>query len=346
MMSEKKMSEKKKSLAQKGGEARAQKLSPERRREIAKKAAAARWQKDFPVAEWSGTLEIGEMEFPCAVLSDGTRVLTETDFMKTMGIYRSGALSVRREDAGDDGGARMPLSLAFKNLKPFIDRHLGDVHEPLSFRTLSGNVSTGGIPAEVIPKICEIWIDADRAGVLGPTQQEIAKKADILLRGLAHVGIIALVDEATGFQAERARDELAKILQAFVQDELRKWVRTFPPEFYEQLHRLRDMEFPKNGRTRRPQFFGHLTNDIVYKRLAPGVKDELKRITPRDNKGRHKHKLFQRLTEDVGHPRLREHLASVIALMRISEDYEEFERHLDRALPRWDDTLPLGLPEC
>ncbi len=67
-----------------------------------------------------------------------------------------------------------------------------------------------------------------------------------------------------------------------------------------------------------PSYFGILTNNIVYDRLAPGVKDQLKRLTPRDAKGRHRQKLFQRLTEDTGDSRLREHLASVVALMRVS----------------------------
>lgn len=90
-----------------------------------------------------------------------------------------------------------------------------------------------------------------------------------------------------------------------------------------------------------PQYIGTLTNNIVYDRLAPGVKDELKRLTPRDAKGRPKAKLFQRLTEDVGHPKLREHLASVITLMRISADWESFEANLDKALPKWSDQLRL-----
>ena len=29
---------------------------------------------------------------------------------------------------------------------------------------------------------------------------------------------------------------------------------------------------------KRPQYFGVLTNDVVYKRLAPGVLEELKRV--------------------------------------------------------------------
>ncbi|MEX0856245.1 MAG: P63C domain-containing protein, partial [Gemmatimonadota bacterium] len=191
----------------------------------------------------------------------------------------------------------------------------------------------------------EVWLDARQEGVLGPTQEQIAAKADILLRGLAHVGIIALVDEATGFQAVRARDALAKILEAFVTEALQKWVRTFPPAFYEELFRLRGLEYPPKG-MKMPQYFGHLTNNIVYDRIAPGVKAELKRVTPRDETGRHKDKLFQRLTEDVGHPRLREHLASVIALMRVSPDYETFDAHLNKALPKWDETLPIPFAEA
>ena len=41
------------------------------------------------------------------------------------------------------------------------------------------------------------------------------------------------------------------------------------------------------------------------------------------------------------HPRLREHLASVIGLMRISADYDEFEAYLNKVHPRWDDNLEL-----
>jgi hypothetical protein len=150
-----------------------------------------------------------------------------------------------------------------------------------------------------------------------------------------------LVDEATDFQAKRKSDALALILEAFVQKELRKWLHTFPSEFYEQLYRLRGIQYPpKNAK---PQYIGILTNNIVYDRLAPKVREELKRPEPRDASGRHKDKLHQRLTADIGHPRLREHLTAVIALMRVSPDHDVFEMLLNAAGPRWDDTLSLPL---
>jgi hypothetical protein len=194
----------------------------------------------------------------------------------------------------------------------------------------------------MLPKICEVWLDAQKDGVLGKRQQLTAAKADIIVRGLATVGIIALVDEATGFQDERDRNALAKILEAFVAKELRKWVRTFPLEYFKQLCRLRDVPFSPTMKL--PQYFGRLTNDVIYSRLAPGVLAKLREKNPVTESGRRKHKYFQWLTEDIGNPKLLEHLAAVVALMRIADDWKSFHASLDkaglhvwRALPLFDE---------
>ncbi len=97
-------------------------------------------------------------------------------------------------------------------------------------------------------------------------------------RDRLHVGIISLVDEATGYQEFRQRDALARILEAFIDKELQPWVQTFPSDYYSELFRLRGLDYP-TGTVQRPQYFGHLTNDIVYKRIAPGVLEELKTVT-------------------------------------------------------------------
>jgi hypothetical protein len=90
---------------------------------------------------------------------------------------------------------------------------------------------------------------------------------------------------------------------------------------------------------------GHWTNNIVYKRLAPGVLRELRRLTPRDEKGRLKYKLFQRLTEDIGHPKLREHLAGVTMLLKYSPDWRVFMDRLDKEYPQWGHTFMLPFPD-
>lgn len=323
-----------------GGYARAKSLSPEARKLAASKAARARWENAaLPVARYAGELKFGDLVFPCAVLDDDTRVLTESDFMSGLGMYRSGALSVRR-DGGEEGGAHVPLYLAYKNLEPYVLKHLDDVHNrPLKYRTMAGAIAHG-IRATLVPKICSIWLDARKDGVLGSRQEQIADRAELLLRGLAEVGIIALVDEATGRQKDRAADALAKILEAFVAKELQPWVKTFPSEFYEQLFRLRGLQFPRDT-VKRPQYFGHLTNNIVYSRLAPQVLAKLSEETPRNENGRYKHQLFRRLTPDFGHPKLREHLASAVTLMKISGNYQEFIQHLDYVHPKFNETIEI-----
>lgn len=120
-------------------------------------------------------------------------------------------------------------------------------------------------------------------------------------------------------------------------------MRTFPQEFYEQLFRLRDLDFPKDT-VKRPQYFGHLTNDIVYRRLAPGALDELRRVTPRRVDGRLKRTFPQRLTDDFGHPKLRELLILEVTIMKLSSDYEDFIQKLDLIHPRYNETMPLALP--
>jgi hypothetical protein len=132
--------------------------------------------------------------------------------MTGMGMYYSGW--VANNPIEDEGAADIPHFLSFKSIKPFIAKHLGDLQSiVVKYRTERG-VLAHGIRAEIIPKICDVWIDADENRILGSRQKMIAQRARLMMRALAHIGIISLVDEATGYQKVRARDELQAILAA------------------------------------------------------------------------------------------------------------------------------------
>lgn len=333
------MNQKDKSKAA-GGRARAESLPPNKRSEIARNAAEKRW--GAPRTAYTGELKIGDMTFPCSVLSDGTRILTQTDFMAGMGMYYSGWVAKNRGQK--ESSADIPHFLQFKALNPFINKHLGDLQSiSVRYRTERGNLAFG-IPADIIPKICEVWLDADEHGNLGHRQKKIAAKAKLLMRSLAHVGIIALVDEATGYQRDRASSALAEILEKYIAKELQPWVKTFPDEYYEEIFRLRGMEFPTDI-VQRPPYFGHLTNNVIYERLAPAVLEDLKSKTPKDDKGRRKHRFHQKLTPEIGHPKLREHLASAMAVMKLSDNWDDFISKLDRVKPKFNETLPLDFED-
>jgi hypothetical protein len=311
----------------KGGRARAEKLTPEERQEIARKAAAARWGDGvLKVAHGSPDhpLKIGAIELPCYVLSDESRVVTQQGLIEALGMSRGGA--------GGKSGSRLTNFVSGQTLKPYFPTSFDCGMTPIKFQTPEGGFAYG-YPATILADICEAVLAARSEGNLHHNQQHIAKRCEILLRGFARVGIIALVDAATGYQQFRARRALEEILERFISQELARWAKMFPDEFYEQMFRLKNWKFNQIP-NKRPVQAGKLTNDLVYQRLAPGVLEELKRITPRGEKGRLKHKYFQRLTEDVGHPRLREHLSAILALMRAADEWSGFYRSLNRALPK------------
>ena len=98
--------------------------------------------------------------------------------------------------------------------------------------------------------------------------------ADSLIRGLARVGIIALIDEATGYQYDRDRYDLERFLAVYLSEERLKWAKTFPDEFYKRIYDLKNWPFP--GGTKRTPLIGKITNTIVYEKLPPGVLEKLK----------------------------------------------------------------------
>ncbi|TWH05566.1 MULTISPECIES: P63C domain-containing protein [Rhodococcus] len=321
-----------------GGEARAKRLSKEERSKIAREAARQRWNADILPAVCGSPdkpLDIGGVEIECYVLKDGTRVVTQASFMRAIGRSpRSGS------SAGSTWDETLPPFLRTHSLREWVTPEIVEQSQPVTF-TLPRGGRAKGYRAELLPVVCELYLKARQAGALPPSQEGIAKQAEILVRGLARVGIIALVDEATGYQEMRTRDALAKILEAFVDKELQAWVRTFPDDYYKEMFRLRGLQFTESS-VSRPQYFGLLTNDIVYKRLAPGVLDELKRVQRRTSTGRPKDKLFQHLTTNTGYPKLREHLGSVVTLMKLSPDWTTFMLNLDRIHPKYDETIPLS----
>lgn len=328
----------------KGGNARAEVLSPDARREIAQKAAAARWSKagDVPQAAYTGTLNIGEMSFPCSVLTDGTRILTQSDFMKGMGMYYSGWVAKNR--SAEEDAADVPHFLSFKSLKPFINQHLGDLQSiVVKYRTGHGGVAHG-IKAEIIPKVCDVWLDAEEHGTLGRRQKQIAAKARLLMRALAHVGIIALVDEATGYQGVRPQDALQKYLEMILHKELAAWAKKFPDEFYENIYKLKG--WPWGGMAKnRYSVVAHYTRDLVYERIAPGLLQELESRSPKNEKGARPNKLHQWLNDEIGNPLLAQHLHSLMMFQRLAiangHGWHKFLKMVDQVLPKRAQTLLL-----
>lgn len=284
-----------------------------------------------PRATHRGVLKIGEMKIPCAVLEDGRRVLSETGIANALGGRSGSARRLARET--EEAGSPIPVFLASRSLFPFISSDL--MAGPL--RAISyqvGDALVEGYPAEALPEICNVWLRARQAGALDQQQSDRAQAAEIVVRGLAELGIIALVDEATGYQETRDRDALQAILDRYLKKEFAAWAKRFPDEFYREIFRLRGWNWTAMS-VARPGVVGKWTNDIVYERLAPGILEELQNRNPvSEGSGRRRARHHQLLTEDIGHPALAQHLHAVIGLMRASATWDQFMSLLNRAFPK------------
>ena len=284
-----------------------------------------------------GTLYFGNIKIPCAVLDDDkrTRVLFEHGVTSAVLQSRSGASKRRKKSDLEKGRAPLPIFMAPNNLKPFISNKLLDgLLNPIKCR--EGDKIYSMFQAELLPQICDVWLKAREATALQKQQATKAQNAEILLRAIAHVGIIALIDEATGYQEDRPRDELQQILKAYISEELLPWTARFPMPFYKEMFRLWGWKFPPThdkGAPRGPRYAGKLTRKLVFEQLPPGVLQKLDENNPHNAKWQRKHKHSQFLTTDIGNPHLEKQVAVVTTLMKISPNKRIFERHFARAFP-------------
>ena len=325
-----------KQAGRKGGKARAKNLTKEKRSDIARKGAAARWAKDaeergLPKALCGGSepLRIGDIEFPCYVLEDGAvptdedrRVITTSGMRAALGMTSSGG---------------SPRLVAFARQiadNPSMGNNLAArLESPIEFIPPNGGIAKG-YPATLLADLCDSILEARMKGKLTERYQNIANAAEVVMRGFANVGIIALIDEATGYQSLRRRLELAEILDRYLDDKLNKWTKTFDDDYYIELFRLKGWDYKnlKPGDSK-PAEIGKITRDIVYRTLHPGIVEELERMNPYVVTGKRMHKHHQWLTREVGHVELKIHLTKIITTMKFSNDFLEFKQKLSKIVP-------------
>lgn len=294
----------------------------------------------IPVATHAGTITIGNIKLPCAVLPDGTRLITQRGFFDAIG--RTGKSSGTPEGTASD----LPVFLRSKKLSPFITDELRTASAPLKFRLRSAKNESNalGYKADLLPLTCQVFIEAWNAGALNNRQVHIAEACRSLAKGFQIIGITALIDEATGYQQVRDRLALQQILDRYLRKDFAAWAKRFPDDFYKQIFRLRGWTW-KGMRPNRPGAVAQYTKDLVYARIAPGVLEQLEKLNPLVDKGHRSVKHHQYLTPDIGHPALQAHLTGVIAIMRGSTTWEHARRIIQKSYPKINTTLDLPFPE-
>jgi hypothetical protein len=325
--------------ASKGGRARAAVLTPEERSEIAKSGADARWGKagkavtpppmdddsvvgvaddsivatdGVPHSAFPGIVEMGDVELECHVLSDGRRVLTAREVVRALRGTRSNPPSVQRYLAA---------------LPAYREGMFDD--KIMHFRIPGLPQTAIGFEATALIEICDMYIAADENGTLKSNQKNLARMASIIMRACAKTGIEALIDEATGYQQVRAKRALQVKLQAFIAEDMQKWVKTFPDEFWQELARLEGIRYQARHR---PLRWGNYVLRFVYSAMDPDVARKLKERNPNPH---YKNNLHQ-LLRDYGRDKLHQQLGGVIAIMRECKDMAEFRVRFAKVFDKKD----------
>jgi len=299
--------------ASSGGKARAAKLTPAERSESARKAAAARWankqkpspgsagihaleekeaegpvsskrkskETDIPEAKYKGFLGLVGQEIPCYVLEGDVRVIGRTSATEAL--------------TGIKGGGDLEKYLSVGAFKPFVDmERVLEGMIPFRLPEVEGlDRQVKGISTDLMIEIWRGMVAALEASYrpdsgikLTDRQSEMALKASMLLAACAKVGLDALVDEATGYQYDRARDALEVKLRAYLEQEMRRWEKTFPDELWLQFARLTKW---KGSVTQRPKYWGKLVMEFIYEYLDADVAQWLRENAPKPVHGQNYH---------------------------------------------------------
>ena len=320
--------------ARKGGKARAAILTPDERKAIASQAAKARWAKhkgtpisdgeeehssqvlgqpdavflpEERVSHFHGEVHFGNLSVPCHVLDDGSRVIAQREVVKVLtGQEKPSGLIGRLIGIG----ALAPYIAADDVISKVIQFRLsGPGHQMVAH----------GYEATLLIEVCDSYLRARDDGVLSEAQMKVAQRADIIMRSCAKVGIIALIDEATGYQEVRQRNALQLKIQAFINDEIQEWAKMFPDDFWHELARLEHTRYSPRSR---PLRWGKYVMAFVYDAVDEDVGCELRKINPNPHFRKNHHQWLK----TYGREKVRDHINRVIGVMKTCQDMQDFNR--------------------
>ncbi len=327
--------------ASKGGKARASVLTPEERSMISRKAVQTRWanKKGQPLPDYDeeqvfnplrqnqgesrldvlpqepservslfhGEVLLGDINIPCHVLNDGSRVIAQREVIK--------ALTRQEKPSGT-----ISRVIGISSLEPYID--VGKIISKVIQYRLSGSghqMLSFGYEATLLIEICEAFLRARDDGALSKAQLNVAHRAEVILRSCAKVGIIALIDEATGYQAVREKQALQLKLQAFIAEEMQEWARLFPEDFWIELARLEHVRYSPRSR---PLRWGRYVMAFVYDAVDKDVGRELRNKNPNPHFRKNHHQWLK----EFGRGQVRDHLNQVLGVMKTCTDMDDFNR--------------------
>ncbi|MGH8037211.1 MAG: P63C domain-containing protein [Stenotrophomonas sp.] len=257
---------------------------------------------DLPKISHLGVVRFGSIDAEAVVLEDGRRGFLAKQFAKVLGYTektRSG---------------RFDRFLA--DFAPIYMKEKGKAKSPVL------NPGKGGraqfIAAEAV---MEAVGNVLRAAVAGKTHSQQARQVSACVEinlALGMVGLVALIDEATGYQYHRAPDALQDLIGKLIRTQVADWQRRFEPAYYAALAKVTGTR-AVSGANGRPPIWGHITRKWVYEVCFP--QEVLEEVAQRQEGGE---KLHQWLTAG-GVEAVAKQKERVTLMAASSANYKDFE---------------------
>lgn len=277
-------------------------------------------------------LPIWDVILDCAVLDDGTRILSTTSVFSAFWRSRKGWEIKKQKEFLEFLNEKYP-NHTLRDIPPFLSSKailnlLGEegINSLQPIEYLDNGKILKGYKCEILPEICSLYLDARRAGILD-IQDNIVNQAEILLSSFAKVGISALIDEVTGYQYSRKHDALRILLSQYIAEWIQKWLKRFPDEFFIELDKLYGNS--KTSSRARPQYYWKFINTHIYEPMERWyLKAELDKYNITDEWKR-KARFHQWLT-DLWANQLTMQIGRVLGIMEMSKNIDVFKRHISK----------------
>jgi len=283
---------------------------------------------------------VDEIKIRCAVLEDGTAMLSERGVNKFFGNEKSSGDAYKRKKKLLEKGAEvLPVFMIQKNLKPFVLLTFND--EAGVFPTAEvykiGNAINYGYRADLMSDFCQVWTNAFLAGALRSNQIHKAQRAIRLNNALAKTGLTKLIYEVTGYDDENRYSTSEIFKHFYLQNNPTKWEAMWQKDIYDYFYLMFNLVNDPAIKNH-PWCFSQVTIKI-YERLFPIDYREFME----EHEPQRLNRFHQYLTDKYGKEHLRKNLEQVLGILKATARFGvyAFYEGLEIAFPKPKDQLSL-----
>ncbi|TYQ00349.1 P63C domain-containing protein [Tenacibaculum adriaticum] len=256
---------------------------------------------------------LNKKKLSVAILNNGTRIITEEAIFKAFNKSRRGRVKKEVDDK------KMLPFIDIHNYQEFIDEDLEKMLKTINYYTIDKELIKG-YNAEILPKLCKVYLAAEKQKKLPTQQLSLAKVSEDLLAELLEREIKDLIDNSVSYKYDKENKEVLKIFKKHLGKDFYIWQKIFPIVFFKELFRLNGWSFIIAEIKIRPSIISTWINKLIFEELPDKTIEELQSSKPKI--GYIKPFDFF-LTNDIGNPLLKTQINKVITLFLLSNNMEQ-----------------------